>query len=504
MEELFDLVKFNEYKEDNRREVKSAKGGLPKSLWSTYSAMCNTYGGVIILGVEERDDGSWQTTGLRDVASLKKAFWDTINNRAKVSINLLKESDLKDYKVGDDAVLVIKVPAADRELKPVYLNNDLFGSSFKRNHEGDYHCTRAEVQAMFRDQARKTVDGNVMSKMDISALVDDSIKSYRLVMESKRPGHPFLNLAKDEFLVKIGAASKTEDGVYRPTRAGLLMFGEEYQILYEYPLYFLDYREHLLPNIRWTDRIQSQSGDWSGNVYDFFTRVSAKLVLDLKRPFKLVDMVRVDETPLHDAVREALVNCLVNADYYEPRGVVVEKYPDKITLRNPGTAIVGKAQMLRGGESEPRNGNVMKMFNLIGFGERAGSGVPDIYTTWEQEGYANPQVEEIFGGGQPNRTIVTLPLVGKEQDSSGEKLKKSPEKPPEKSPEKSPNKQEEIEERAKTLLQLIRDNPKISRSAMALRLNISESQVRTAMDVLKSKNLIHREGSDKEGRWIID
>ena len=126
--------------------------------------------------------------------------------------------------------------------------------------------------------------------------------------------------------------------------------------------------------------------------------------------------------------------------------------------------------------------------------------VPDIYTTWEQEGYANPQVEEIFGGGQPNRTIVTLPLVGKEQDSSGEKLKKSPEKPP----EKSPNKQEEIEERAKTLLQLIRDNPKISRSAMALRLNISESQVRTAMDVLKSKNLIHREGSDKEGRWIID
>lgn len=105
-------------------------------------------------------------------------------------------------------------------------------------------------------------------------------------------------------------------------------------------------------------------------------------------------------------------------------------------------------------------------------------------------------MEEIFGNGEPNRTIVTLPLVGKEQDSSGEKLKKSPEKPP--------NKQEEIEERAKTLLQLIRDNPTISRSAMALRLNISESQVRTAMDVLKNKNLIHREGSDKEGRWVID
>lgn len=161
-------------------------------------------------------------------------------------------------------------------------------------------------------------------------------------------------------------------------------------------------------------KIQSQSGDWSGNVFDFFNRVSAKLVLDLRRPFQLVDMVRVDETPLHDAVREALVNCLVNTDFYEPRGVVIEKYPDRIEFRNPGTSIVGKKQMLRGGESEPRNGSIMKMFNLIGYGERAGSGVPDIYAVWKEAGYVEPTVEEQFGNGQPNRTIVHLPLVQKE------------------------------------------------------------------------------------------
>ena len=165
-------------------------------------------------------------------------------------------------------------------------------------------------------------------------------------------------------------------------------------ILYEYPQYFLDFREHLRADVRWTDRIQSQSGDWSGNVFDFFTKVSAKLVLDLKKPFKLVNMVRMDETPIHDAVREALVNCLVNSDFYESRGVVIEKYLDRIIINNPGTVIVGKQQMLRGGESEPRNGNLMKMFNLIGYGERAGSGVPDIYATWEAAGYVEPTVEE--------------------------------------------------------------------------------------------------------------
>ena len=71
---------------------------------------------------------------------------------------------------------------------------------------------------------------------------------------------------------------------------------KEYKILYEFGQYLLDYREHLSPEVRWTDRIMSQSGDWSGNVFDFFVWVSAKLTLDLKKPFKLVNMVRQDET----------------------------------------------------------------------------------------------------------------------------------------------------------------------------------------------------------------
>ena len=160
--------------------------------------------------------------------------------------------------------------------------------------------------------------------------------------------------------------------------------------------------------------------------------------------------------------------------------------------------------MLWGGESEPRNGNVMKMFNLIGFGERAGSGVPDIYTTWEQEGYANPQVEEIFGGGQPNRTIVTLPLVGKEEKVIGGQTDKPPIKSPIKSPIKQIEKQKEIETRIKAALQLIRENPSVTRFVIMEKLNITESQARTVIDILKNKGIIHRGGSNKNGRWIID
>ena len=87
----FDISQFDSYREDNRREVKKAKGGLPVSLWETYSAFANCYGGVIILGVKENKDGSWYKTGLDNAAKLRKDFLDTINNKNKVSVNLLTD-----------------------------------------------------------------------------------------------------------------------------------------------------------------------------------------------------------------------------------------------------------------------------------------------------------------------------------------------------------------------------------------------------------------------------
>ena len=118
---MFELSKFNKYREDNRREVKRARNGLPDSLWSTYSAFANCYGGVIILGVEENKDGSWRTTGLRGEEKLLKDFWNNINNPQKVSHNILSEQDIRIYQLGVDTIMVVHVPPAKREQKPIYI-----------------------------------------------------------------------------------------------------------------------------------------------------------------------------------------------------------------------------------------------------------------------------------------------------------------------------------------------------------------------------------------------
>ncbi len=421
MNDIFDITKFDKYKEDNRREVKKAKGGLPNALWESYSSFANCYGGVIILGVEENKDGSWKTTGLNayEKNKLIKDFWDTINNRKKTNINILRDEDIETYNVDGDLIIVIYVPMAKREEKPVYINDDLFGGTYRRNHEGDYKCTRIQVKAMLRDQTENTIDMEVLDDTPMEDLNYETIRGYRNRHRSLKAGHPFERLSDDEYLRSIGAAAiSREDKKLHPTAAGMLMFGDEYNIVRHFPEYFLDYREMLDPSIRWTDRLQSSSGEWSGNICDFYFRVYNKIIKDVKVPFAMSGGDRIDDTPVHKALREALANCLINADYYGTRGVVIKKEQDKLILENPGYIRTGKIQMRKGGESDPRNKTLMKMFNLINIGERAGSGVPNIFNTWEDQGWKEPVIEERF---DPDRTVLSLEFTKKQAIKTSDK-----------------------------------------------------------------------------------
>ena len=122
--ETFDIVKLASYRENNRIEAKAAKGGLPRSMWETYSAFANTYGGVILLGVKEREDGTFETVGLTsaEVEHLRQDFWNTVSNRSKVSAVLPIESEVEVLEADGGMVVAIHVPRAPREERPVYIN----------------------------------------------------------------------------------------------------------------------------------------------------------------------------------------------------------------------------------------------------------------------------------------------------------------------------------------------------------------------------------------------
>ncbi len=413
-ENILQLDRIEEYREGNQLEAKAAQGGLPDTLWDSYSAFANTNGGCILLGVKERDDHSLYVVGLKDAEKIKKDFWNMVNNRQKISVNLMTERRVRIESVDGKEILILEVPRAERTSRPVYKGLDPRNGTYRRNGEGDYLCSLEEVSAMFRDAALTSQDAKVLKEMDLTVFCQETIHGYRQVFQNIRPNHTWNRLEDEVFLRRIGATAMGDDGIYHPTAAGLLVFGYEYEILREFPQYFLDYQENRqMASTRWTDRIVSTSGDWSGNVFDFVYKVVPKLSAGLKMPFVLRGMQRVDDTPVHKILREAITNACAHADFYGRRGLVVSKTHDGYTFANPGSMRVAKKEAIEGGVSDPRNGVILKIFSLINYGERAGSGLNSIFHVWNHVYHTPAEIREEVG---VDRVVVSLPNGGHEQD----------------------------------------------------------------------------------------
>ncbi len=187
---------------------------------------------------------------------------------------------------------------------------------------------------MLADSQEEPADSRILEHFTLEDLDLPSLHQYRQRLASHQPTHPWLGVDDIDLLKKLnGWRSCRKSGAEGLTVAGLLMFGRDETIREAIPQYQIDFRERLSqdPAVRWTDRL-TQDGTWPGNLYQFYHRVIQKLAADLKRPFELDnDMMRKGESPVHVAIREALVNSLIHADYQGQGGIVIEKYPETIT-----------------------------------------------------------------------------------------------------------------------------------------------------------------------------
>ncbi|MBD5357695.1 MAG: AAA family ATPase [Bacteroides sp.] len=479
----FDLSKLGEYREHNQLEAKKAKGGFPGSFWETYSAFANTDGGIILLGVCEESDGKLVPEDV-DAAKLEKDFWNMVNNRQKISANIVTRSMVKIEPIDGKNILIVRVPRAERAARPVYVGMDPKSGTYRRNHEGDYHYSLKEMSLMFRDASFVTQDAKVLDNMDMTVFCMETVKRYRNFFRSTHINHLWNNEDDEMFLRKIGAIGIGEDGKYHPTAAGLLMFGYEYEITREFPNFFLDYQENRsLGATRWTDRIVSTSGDWSGNVFDFVIEALRHMQQDLKVPFVLKGNLRVDDTPIHKLLREAITNACVHADFYGRQGLVIQKSEEGYKLANPGTVRISISDAVEGGISDPRNGIMLKIFSLIEFGERAGSGLSGICKRWEKVYHTLVTIEETHKDGV-DRTVLTLSTGGHEQDVQAMlELYSDLIDPPEpqtthKTTQTDLKSDQKTESGPQKLLDAVRMNPKITKAALSEMLGVSSSTLK--------------------------
>lgn len=266
--------------------------------------------------------------------------------------------------------------------------------SFKRNHEGDYHCTEEEVKAMLRDSSDSGIDGGILDGFTMEDIDLNTLKAYRIEYERQNPDHVWNNAEDKEFLRNLGAytverATKRE-GV---TTAGLLMFGKGLAIRERFDNIRMDYLDqtNLSEGVRWNDRL-TYDGTWENNLYNFIKRILPKLVSDLKRPFRLEGMVRIDDTAVHKAIREAAVNMIIHADYHSTGVLKVIKYDDGFLFSNPGNLKLPVQTIYEGGHSVARNPKIQNMFRMIGLGDNIGSGFPTILNAWGEENWRKPDL----------------------------------------------------------------------------------------------------------------
>ena len=394
-------------------EYKEAAGDLPKSLWETYSAFANTIGGVIVLGIKEHrnryEEDRFEIKGVADADKMLKSFWDTINSD-KVSRNILFDDDVECIDYEGKTLIAIHVPMANYTMRPVYINKNLLSGSFKRNYEGDYHCTDEEVKSMLRDANENGNDGLLLENYDMNDIDLPTLHAYRNHFKISNLDHVFNHLDDKEFLRNMGGM--TTDRITRReglTMAGLMMFGKGLPVRDRFDNIRMDYidKTNLIGDSRWSDRL-TYDGTWENNLFNFFTRVMPKLTADLKRPFKLEGMERIDDTPVHKAVREAMTNMIIHADLFITGVLKVEKHDNEFLFSNPGSLKLPIEDIMNGGNSKARNPRIQNMLRMIGFGDNIGSGYPTILRAWKDEHWRKPT---LLDRTELRQVDLTMPMI---------------------------------------------------------------------------------------------
>ena len=395
---MIDLNNIVRYHENNRIEAKKAAGGFPTSLWETYSAFANTIGGLILLGVEESRDKQFTITGVPDAQGYADTIWQTVGDPAQVSANILRPEDVAVHTIDGKDVLVVHVPRADRRQRPVYVGNSPFTGSYRRDGEGDYHCSADEVRAMLRDREDAPADLAVLEARSLADLSPETLRQYRWLVVMRQTEHPWNTLPDNDFLAKAGALGRGKDGAFHPTLAGLLLLGKRGAIREVFPHCKITYEEADTGFTLATHRPENPE-----NLLDFYLAVARRL----DAVSALLNQDPEEQFELASAMKEAVLNAILHADYFAPGGLTIRRTHETLQVENAGLLRVTPDQAKTGGSADPRNRTLTSLFSLVKMASGQGQGLKSIYKTWARRGWNSPTLSEGFKTGI---TSLSLPL----------------------------------------------------------------------------------------------
>ncbi len=416
---------------------------------------------------------------IQGLTNPEKIELDFLNGLRGDRFNVHIPTRQEKYNIEGKILLAFYVPVSNK--KPVYFNTPK--NTFIRRGSADHRATQEEIDSMYRDQTFGTKTSELAPGSSISDLNKTSLSRYRDYMSRFNPGVSYNRFGDDEFLAKLRII---EDG--KCTYGGLLMFGNRETIERHVPDFRIDLIE--IPGTSYGDAKSRYTFrlDEHENLWEYYFECFARLKQKVDVTFILTSEGFGQElSPGLVAIREALVNMLMHADYFSPAHSRIRTFTDHIEFYNPG-GLPKPYEELKGKDiSLPRNPIITKLFRMVKLAENVGFGLDKIETNWMEYNKTLPVYDLSF-----DSTIVKFFLETKDEISQ-----KSSEKGSEKGSEKSSEKTSE------KILDLIRNNNEITILEIAEHLDRSTRAIDKAIAKLKDGNQLERVGPDKGGYWKV-
>lgn len=358
--------------DDSRYEVKECAQNLSSNVWETVSAFANTSGGIIVLGVSERDGFS----PVRDFAIDKVCdqFVSGMGDGGEKGLvsNPPRYTIERDEFEGSN-VLLIRIEELLVGAKPCYITGrGVQNGSYKRIDDKDVRLSSNEVYLL---QTALTVDGSDReavqgaTREDLDETIVDLIiaKAQQLSPRSLRGAEGRVDKEKRLNLLNSNA---------EVMRAGLLVAGVYPQQFC--PKLHVDVASH--PGFakgqggskRFIDRTVCE-----GTVGEMVEAAVAATAKNLRRTSDISGVGRVDtlEIPL-EVLREAIANALVHRSYhprFDGTAVAVDIFDDRVEIANPGGLWGKTKEELADGRSCCRNPTLMKLMSYAPISSEVGS-----------------------------------------------------------------------------------------------------------------------------------
>jgi len=390
-QELFDAL--NDVDETLSVEAKAPSVDTSRSIMETVCSFSNEPGlggGVILLGVKERDEADGVRYEAEDIADTDKAQLDFATQCAGM-FNFPVRPEIVVEKIDGCRVLKIFVPELPASRKPLYFKKDgIPRGIYRRIGSSDQRCTEEELPIFYNRE--DTCDGTGVAGTSISDVDEEAVRLYRVLREKARPDAVELTYEVPRLLKSLGCLDR--ENPERLNLAGVLMFGTKEIQRQLIPAVRVDYLR--VPGNEWVQDPERSfiSTEMRGSLISVLYRAMDAVRSDLPSGFLLTENdIQAKSIGLPDrALREAIVNALMHRSYRVNRPTQIIRYDNRIEMTNAGYSLKPEDELGQDG-SEVRNPILADIFHELNLAEEKGSGIRRMRKMMEAAHLAAPTFE---------------------------------------------------------------------------------------------------------------